>query len=105
MSYDLHLHRRDFFADDKGAGDITYDDWMRLQQDPDFLARNHLSATWTAHPDDVDVQVRYDEGVITVERADAPTIEASLRWAALLSARLQGDDGEFYEPQESTRSR
>jgi hypothetical protein len=54
-------------------------------------------AEWFGHPSGVAVPFSFDRGQVVVKDPDPPTIARLIELAARLDARVQGDDGEFYE--------
>jgi len=100
MSYDLHIHRAENFFDAQEAP-IPADEWRmfaagqpQLTPAGDAPLGDEPLYTWG---DDGPTYMLY-EGEITVTGCrDGQDIENARSIAAGLSARLQGDDGEFYE--------
>ena len=58
---------------------------------------NPLLATWNAHPDDGPVPFDFRKGRVVVKNPDDATLEKMRSLAAALTARVQGDEGEFYD--------
>jgi hypothetical protein len=54
-------------------------------------------AVWTAHPDGVVAWFSFDDDQIVVKSPDEAMIARAWEIARTLGARVQGDDGEFYD--------
>lgn len=108
MGYDLHITRRQLWSD-TDAPDIPLNEWLnyvkqdkelelvnggdKFQNDPGFCE-------WIAHPT---LQVpgarpwlSYEEGCIDTKNPDSATIRKMIQVAKAMTAKVQGDDGEWY---------
>lgn len=110
MTYSLHIHRR---ADLSERGDdITLAEWLAVcETDPSLdptgvvTARNprtgeviEIRAEGMARWDGpVTTWLTFDHGTIRVDGADDHVIAKACEIAARLGARVQGDEGEFYD--------
>ncbi|MEV4334791.1 hypothetical protein AB0K02_30465 [Streptomyces sp. NPDC049597] len=115
MGYDVHITRRDFWWDEEGEP-IGADEWTAVVKgDPelemagaaeaaveggDAVLRyeNPLLARMVTHPavDTEGAWLDLREGVITVKNPDDVLLAKMKAVAALLNAKVQGDDGEDY---------
>lgn len=126
MGYDLHITRREFWADD--GDDIGADEWRAycdtdaslelvgsvratsdLGDEVEFIS-DHL-AEWihpsppkgfAADKEPYTVPFDFRRGSIVVKNPDAEIIEKMCQIADALGAHVQGDDGELYRPDGST---
>jgi hypothetical protein len=115
VGYDLHIHRRKNHWE-KGD-DISVDEWTAAcsadpslevvhgdieQKTPDGLVLKMKSpgprAKWTDQDGNELGWFHYLRGRITTSYADTATITKAYEIAQRLSARVQGDEGEFYGP-------
>ncbi|HEX6168355.1 MAG TPA: hypothetical protein VFZ33_01590 [Chitinophagaceae bacterium] len=113
MGYDLHITRREDWAD-TATPDITLDEWMayvvndkelELTKEIEIGAETQFHNSpgyceWNAHPTKNDPNDRpwfaYRKGSINTKNPDVPIIRKMLQIASALNAKVQGDDGEFY---------
>ena len=66
--------------------------------------KNEHLANWTGHPSGDDVPLDFRRGQVVVKKdPDAPTIARMIELAATLGARVQGDDGAWYDDAPSAR--
>src|SRR5712672_3318468 len=100
MGYDLHISRKEFHADEEGP-QITLDEWQAyIASDPDLRAAPQygkhavLMKVASKYPDP---WLDWFEGDIHTKNPDKPIVEKMIQIAAKLGARVQGDDGEFYD--------
>jgi hypothetical protein len=114
MGYDLHIRRP------RGRG-ISLEEWEAYVERSDDL---HLKAAierknpvtgevmtmeapgmagWTGHPDGLPVIFDHRSGEIAKQQPDEPTLARMQEIATALDARIQGDDGEFYDPPKPRR--
>lgn len=107
MGYDLHITRREFFWDEDGEA-IGADEWGALVEgDPELEMvgaaetagvryENPALARMVTHPhagtDGAWLDLR--EGVVTARNPDDLLLAKMKAVAALLGAKVQGDDGE-----------
>lgn len=99
MGYDVHITRREHWADDEGPA-ISMEEWRRyvesdadVQPDPqngdeDFLFVNH--------PDEP-APLWWSRGGVYTKNPDQPTILKMIEIAVRIRALVQGDDGDFYD--------
>lgn len=114
MPYDVHIHRADDHFD-AAENPISREDWEAwVARAPDFRfsetdyvvfeyedgKHKERLAVWTEHPNDEEFALYYYDGSVVTGNPDQHTIQRMVRIAADLGARLQGDDGEFYGPDE-----
>jgi hypothetical protein len=116
MAYDLHIRRA------RGR-DISLGEWeayveraVDLVPQPFSEATNPVTgdvlsiqspgmARWTGHPEGLPVGFEFRGGEIAHGQPDEPTLARMQEIAAELDARIQGDEGEFYDaPKASGRS-
>lgn len=101
---------------DRDVPDISIDEWlsyirtdneleltngfeMKLGSESQFQNRPGY-CEWNAHPTERDHNARpwfdYWEGSIGTKNPDIPTIRKMIQMSTALNAKVQGDDGEFY---------
>ena len=99
MGYDIHVTRAEFWAENEGH-EISLDEWLRyvesdseVQRDPqnsptDFLFLAHPKEPWP---------LWWQSGDVFTKNPDKATVQKMIEIAQKLGARVQGDDGEFYD--------
>lgn len=80
------------------AGDLTLTNVVEASTPSGETVRyeNAGLAEWSGHPSGVGVPFDFRRGQIVVNRPDEATIARMVLLAAVLGARVQGDDGEVY---------
>jgi hypothetical protein len=113
MGYDVHIRRTTGSADGSGPK-ITLDEWQRLvNEDLDMQLEgfaqsnsptgdairyeNKGLAMWNTHSGNRKVWFDYRNGRIVVKNPDDEIIAKMRAVAVKLGARVQGDEGEFYD--------
>ena len=110
MGYELHITRRDDWADDDGPS-ITLEEWVKyVASDPEMKADAENPT-----PDNAIYLGPTEEwpfwwvkrGEIQTKNSTPEVIAKMVAIARSLGARVQGDDGEVYglDPTDPTRSR
>lgn len=110
MGYDLHITRKEHWADENSQLDISVHEWeMVVANDPELEIDNtaRIFTTdgerslykWTGIPlgNEECALFDFDGGTIDVKNPDNETIKKMCKIAVLLIARVQGDDGEIYQ--------
>jgi hypothetical protein len=113
MGYDLHITRGESWADSE-EHPIPIDEWRKIvKNDASLEPQEHVEATnpqtgevirmetpggavWTNPESGSEVFFGYRSGKISVKNPDEPTIGKMKRLAALLAARVLGDEDEEY---------
>ena len=102
MGYDLHITRKEYWADEEGEGSISLSEWNahvendpELIQDPDNPGENNYlylrdSGNWP-------LWYSPESGEINTKNPDTDVIQKLVRIANSLGAKVQGDDGELYD--------
>jgi hypothetical protein len=100
MGYDLHITRADNWAENEGA-EITRAEWLafvasdpELRPDPD---NGDDYALWSGKCSYPDPWFCWWRGNIQTKNPDKAIVTKMLQIATRLGARVQGDDGEFYD--------
>ena len=116
MGYELYITRQDNWWEDDAAKQITEAEWEQFVSNHEQMqlldfAEAHSStgeiiriespllAAWQ-HPinnENETVWFSYQNGKISVKSPDDTISQKMLEIAKLLNARVQGDDGEWYE--------
>jgi hypothetical protein len=103
MGYDLHITRRDHWTDD--GADIALSEWQAIvERDPDLAWQPELGPTfaiWSGPSGRYEHWLAWTNGTLYAKNPDAPLIDKMATIARLLHARVQGDDGEFYDAADS----
>lgn len=111
MGYDLHVIRGEEWSE---RVEIPAEDWRVAVDDADDLrmtgfvevttpagatlrCENPGLAEWSGHPSGKAVPFSFNRGQVVVKNPDPSTIARLLELAATLDARVQGDDGKFYD--------
>ena len=99
MSYDLHITRKEFWADEEGAV-ITVEEWMNyLAGDPQLRPLPNVEnykVTFNINSISPEAWLEWDEGEIRTTGADEWIIAKMILIATALDAKVQGDEGEIY---------
>jgi len=113
MGYDLYITRKaDWFED---GSEISDADWSAyLASDPEMRLtgaaeaalpdgstlryENPLLAEWSGHSDGEVVWFDFRNGNVVVKNPDEEVITKMQEIASKLQARVQGEEGEFYDP-------
>lgn len=100
MGYELHITRAEFHAANAGH-EITADEWMLYaQSDPELRAspnNGECFFLWSGKSKYPDPWFDWFLGNISTKNPDKAIVGKMLLIAQALGARVQGDDGEFYE--------
>lgn len=103
MGYDLHITRKKYWADEEDKGSISLSEWSahvendpELTQDPNNPGENNYlylreSGNWP-------LWYSPELGEINTKNPDTDVIQKLVRIANSLGAKVQGDDGELYDP-------
>jgi hypothetical protein len=113
MGYQLHISRRKDWPDDGPS--ITFDEWMAVvDADPEFRLEGYVDrrladgsvfrqplAAWVGHPGlgkrDYAPVLDLVHGNVSAKHPDREFRCKMWRLAQTLNARVQGDDGEYYD--------
>lgn len=112
MGYELHITKKKNW--NLGGPDIAGADWMKyLESDPELRLSRPVAVTlsdgstyqhsiptlakWTGHSSGYPVLFDYRNESIVVRNPDAETISKMQQISKKLGARVQGDNGEFYD--------
>ena len=113
MGYDIHITKKPHWFDE--GPDIPEADWTTyIASDPElrltgaaevtlsdgsiFRHESPFLAEWTGHPSGEVVWFDFRDHRVVVKNPDEETIQKMQSVATKLNARVQGDDGEFYDP-------
>jgi hypothetical protein len=112
MGYEVHIHRREHWADD--GADISMDEWLAYCRTDETL-RAEGTITFAADDgNEVEGPVMawgqegtgaafyHYRGAIATKLLSEEIAAKAAQIAQALSARAQGDDGEFYNPDGSS---
>ena len=114
MGYELHITRQDDCWENDAAKQIAEAEWQQVIENDDEMqlrdfAEAHSStgeivriespllAAWQHPINNETVWFRYHNGQIIVKSPDDIILQKTLEIAKLLNARVQGDDGEWYD--------
>jgi hypothetical protein len=110
MGYNIHIHRREHWFDPEGAS-ISLDEWAALiAGDPSLVIDGNVvwsdpqggpnldtpTAEWSGPNGSIGLFYWYD-GNIEAKNPTASVVMKAYQMATTLGARVQGDDGEFYD--------
>ena len=100
MGYELHITRAEFHADNAGH-EITAKEWLRyVQSDPELRLvpkRGKYFVEWSGRSKYPDPWLDWFRGCISTKNPDKAIVGKMIQIAQKLGARVQGDDGEFYD--------
>jgi len=116
MGYKIHIIRKNNWEDFEEESDITLADWLtHIPLDEELIlmdgykhvfgGKEHITHSpgfceWDGHPTLKEGNrpwFDYGYGSISTKNPDDHTIRKMLQIADALEARVQGDDGEFYD--------
>jgi len=120
MGYDVHITRKREWSDEDGPR-ITEDEWQayvacdadmvitgfaehRNPQGETIRITQPLLTEWRKHSSHSPVWFSYFEGSLVVKNPDDECLAKMRQIAARLHARVQGDEGEFYDEQQKRPS-
>jgi hypothetical protein len=100
MGYDLHVTRAEDWSDNEGR-QITRDEWFALVASDSELTLDPVHgddyALWSGSCRYPDPWFNWTQGNISTKNPDKQIIAKMIQIAAKFGARVQGDDGEFYD--------
>jgi hypothetical protein len=117
MGYDLHITRQEFWADEENINQISFEEWLNyVESDSELELTNGYETriprienkfhnipgfcNWSGHSimkGNSMPWFDYRDGCISTKNPDEEIIKKMLRIANVLSAKVQGDEGEFYD--------
>lgn len=120
MGYDVHITWKEEWSDANGPR-ITEAEWQAyVESDPDMVITGSAEHTnpqgetirltqpllteWRHHSSGHPVWFSYFKGSLSVKNPDDECLAKMRRIAKRLHARVQGDEGEFYDEQQETPS-
>lgn len=99
MGYELHVTRKNFWADEDGPV-IAAEEWLSIvERDPDLsldLRNGPYHARWGGPSKYDEPWIDWAEGELYTKNPDPPLIAKLLEIAGVLSAKVRGDDNEVY---------
>ena len=95
MGYDLHITRRDFWADD--GNEIPKAEWLTYAQTQPNLRVAEADEVWLSPAKGEDWPIWWFQGTIDAKNPPDSVIQEMAHIALALDATLQGDDGEHYD--------
>jgi hypothetical protein len=100
MGYELHITRAEFWADNDN-NQITVDEWLKfVAADPELKLAGYNGphfALWSGRSKSPEPWLDWSQGNVYSKNPDKAIVSKMLQIAQALGARVQGDDGEFYE--------
>jgi hypothetical protein len=100
MGYDFHITRKDYWADEKGAG-ISLHEWTEYARRGSDLSLDRTNPeldNWILTKDGRPWPLWWNEtGEIVAKNPDSPMIGKLVAIANALGARVLGDDDEVYD--------
>ncbi len=113
VGYDVHITRKSVWSDDDGPR-ITESEWQAyVASDPDMAITGVAEITnpegetirliqpllteWRGHSGRSPVWISYFEGSLAIKNPDDECLAKMRQIASKLRARVQGDEGEFYD--------
>ena len=115
MGYELHITRKEIWYDDDHTNDISSTEWIQYVNGDEEMTLIELQsedingitftpkngdALWKRTPlSEIENYFSYcvNEGDIVVKSPDNETIKKMIKIADKLAAKVQGDDGEYYD--------
>jgi hypothetical protein len=100
MAYDLHITRKDKWVDKDPLKEITREEWDNLKTTGALVSLgnpNYPDEKYAKNPEIYpEVYFTYRNGNITCHGPDDASIQIMKHIAAILGAKVQGDDDELY---------
>lgn len=100
MGYDLHITRAEHWIDNQGE-EITSAEWVQyVTNDPELSfagVNGEFFTDWKGKSKYPEPWFDWYKGNIYTKNPDKPIVAKMLAIAKDLGARVQGDDGEFYD--------
>lgn len=112
MSYDLHITRRNWWTQD--GKDIGFEEWRAYVATDPELSLDGVAVARAPNGDEIRIEragltrwaphgetegwFDHDRGVVTVASPEAAQFAKAWTIAQHFNARIQGDEGEFYDP-------
>jgi hypothetical protein len=100
MGYDLHITRAELHFENDGHK-IAAEEWMRYIQDDHELEPSPENGAyfviWKGSTMYEETWFDWSDGNIFTKNPDGATVSKMLKIAQSLNARVQGDEGEFYD--------
>jgi hypothetical protein len=100
MGYDLRITRAEFHPVNAGH-EITAEEWLRyVESDPELQlipTAGPYFARWSGESKYPDPWFNWVRGCIDTKNPDQAIVGKMLQIAGQLGARVQGDEGEFYD--------
>lgn len=113
MGYDVHITRKQEWLDEDGPR-ILEDEWQAyVASDPEMVITGFAEATtpqaetirvthpllteWRGHSSHLPIWFSYFSGNLVVKNPDEECLAKMRQIATRLNARVQGDEGEFYD--------
>ena len=100
MGYDLHITRKEHWADEDGPA-VASEEWLRVvEEDPELRPAGENGpyfAIWSGPSEYDDPWLDWFEGNVYTKNPDPPLIRKMVAIADRLGAKVQGDDGETYD--------
>ena len=117
MGYDLHITRAAYWAETEDANKISFEEWLayvesdnelqltkgyqiRIPGVVDTFQNVPGFCNWSGHStmkNDSQPWFDYSDGCISTKNPDEEVIRKMISIAESLNAKVQGDDGEFYD--------
>lgn len=114
MGYELHIHRGEDWSELSEQEGVSLAEWHGYVEEADDFRMDDAAeastpdgaviriespgiAVWTGHPEGVVAWFSFDDDQIVVKSPDEAMIVRAREIARALGARVQGDDGEFYD--------
>ena len=102
MGYDIHITRANHWSSNSGS-QISSAEWMDLlHRDPDLIVdpeNGEFAARWNS-PSEPEGWLDWFDGNIFTTNPSQPVVAKMLQLARELNAKVQGDNGEWYETAE-----
>lgn len=108
MGYDIHITRREDWWDEDGP-EIATHEWEALVESdtelsmlpppPGWSGPSQWTAVMTTHPreEQLGTALHWEAGEISAKNPSDTLIAKLRQLARALNARVQGDDGEYYD--------
>jgi len=104
MGYNLHITRRHIHEDEDHVSPISLDEWLayvkddpNIEIDPNNLTDPPENFIINSHPKQWPLWYCNNFKHIYTKNPDNQTIGVMVKIAVILRAKVQGDDGEYYE--------
>ena len=102
MGYDFHITRAQNWCEIGEGEAIRAEEWLKyVENDPELKLAGYNGAyfaLWSGKSGSAESWFDWSDGEVNTKNPDPAVIAKAIKIAADLGARVQGDEGEIYQP-------